>query len=448
MDVAKVDEYYRKALVGCSLALGIAEVQYGDNIWLNAIFVVFMAGMVGYFTNFLAIKMLFQPKHGKVLGWSGLVPKNKPKIAKSLGESIQKNLLHPDIILAYIYERNLVEDGLQKIVKEIDEALRNDEIRIVLVNKIISMLKKRGPEILEVVFDFSHETIHKMSKQPEEIQKLWIYTRSRLTEYLIEEVNREEIGGQLRILLLEEMPKLANMLNEGLEDYLQKKNTLGKIGIGVKKVFSFNEEAIRELLERFVKDPETSDQFMNLLDQVMLRAQERLNSKETQEFITSKISDWLTASGDYARQNLLPTGIERLESYLDDPANWQEIEKNFLRAVEWVKIRILEFLKSPDGEIYLRKNIEKFVHKINVTQLVEERVMELDTDELESMILDNTGGNLVVIQFLGGILGMIAGLIQVHIYFSIPVGVLVGIVYLAHQRNSRKYSSLPKDLID
>lgn len=439
MDVAKLDAWYRKLLVFFALAFGIAEVYYSSNIWVSALFTILMAGVVGYFTNFLAIKMLFQPKHGKVLGWSGLVPKNKPKIAKSLGESIQKNLLHPDIILAYIYERNLVEDGLQKVVKELDEALRTDDIRIMLVNKIISMLKKRGPEILEVVYDFSQETIQKMSKQPEEVQKLWIYTRSKLTEYLTEEVNREEIGEQLRVLLLEEMPKLANMLNEGLEGYLQNKNTIGKIGIGVKKIFSFNEEAIRDLLERFVRDPETSDQFMGILDQVMLRTQERLNSKETQEFITAKISDWLGAGGDYARQNLLPTGIERLEAYLDDPSNWKEIEKNFLRAVEWLKNRIIEFLKSPEGEIYLRKNIEKFVHKINVTQLVEERVMELDTDELETMILDNTGGNLVVIQFLGGILGMIAGLIQVHIYFSIPVGLLVGLTYGAHYKNKKRF---------
>jgi len=444
MDIGKVDEYYRKLLVLAALSFGIAEFYFQENPWVNALFTICMAGVVGYFTNFLAIKMLFQPKHGRVLGWSGLVPKNKPKIAKSLGASIQNNLLHPDIILAYIYERNLVEDGLQKLIKELDEALRNDDIRIMLVHKIISMLKTRGPEILEVVFDFSQETIQKMSQRPEEVQKLWVYTRSKLTEYLTEEVNREEIGQQLKVLLLEEMPRLANMLNEGLEDYLQGKNTIGRIGIGVKKIFSFNEEAIRELLERFIKDPETSDQFMSMLDQVMERLQERLNSKETQEFITSKISDWLTASGDYARQNLLPTGIERLGAYLDDPNNWQEIEKNFLRAVDWVKNRLVEFLNSPEGKIYLKRNIEKFVHKINVTQLVEERVMELDTDDLEKMILDNTGGNLVVIQFLGGILGMIAGLIQVHIYFAIPVGALVALTYWAHYQNRRQHSLPPK----
>lgn len=438
MDVAKLDSWYRKSLVVFSILAGGAQLYWAGNIWVNACFVILMAGVVGYFTNFLAIKMLFQPKHGTVLGWAGLVPKNKPKIAKSLGESIQTNLLHPDIILAYIYERNLVESGLQKIAKEIDEALHNDDIREILVSKIITLLKERGPEILGVIFDFSEETIKKMAARPEEVQKLWVYTRTKLTEYLTEQTNREEIGNQLRVLLLEEMPKLANLLNDGLEEYLRSRNTLGKIGIGVKKIFSFNDEAIRELLQRFVQDPETSDQFMKMMDEVMGRLQERLNSKETQDFITTKISDWLSASGDYARQNLLPTGIERLQSYLDDPNNWEEIDKNFLKAMDWVIRRVLEFMNSEEGKIYLKKNIEKFVHKINVTALVEERVMELDTDELEKMILDNTGGNLVVIQFLGGILGMIAGLIQVHIYFALPVGGLIAVTYIAHYRNKKK----------
>ncbi len=174
-----------------------------------------------------------------------------------------------------------------------------------------------------------------MASRPEEVQKLWAYTKDKLTGYLNEEANREDIGNQLRVVLLEEMPKLANMLNSGLEEYLRTRNTLGKIGIGVKKIFSFNDEAIRELLERFVKEPETSDQFMKMLDEAMGRLQDRLNSKETQDFITGKISSWLEASGDYARQNLLPTGIERLQSYLDDPNNWEEIEKNFFKAVDW-----------------------------------------------------------------------------------------------------------------
>lgn len=63
----------------------------------------------------------------------------------------------------------------------------------------------------------------------------------KLSDYLNEEANREDIGNQIRVTLFEEIPKLANMLNSGSQEYLRTRNTLGKIWIGVKKIFSFND---------------------------------------------------------------------------------------------------------------------------------------------------------------------------------------------------------------
>jgi uncharacterized membrane-anchored protein YjiN (DUF445 family) len=224
-----------------------------------------------------------------------------------------------------------------------------------------------------------------------------------------------------------------------LEEYLSAKKTIGTIGIGVKKLVSFNDEAIAGLLETFIQDPETTDQFMKMMDQIIDGFQEKLNSPDTQEVILGKLDEWLDQLADYARQNILPKGIERLQAYLDDEENWKEIDDYFFRMIEWVKTRLMEFMNSEEGREYLKLNLGKIIHQINVTRLVETQVMKLDTDDLEKMILDNTGGNLVVIQVLGGILGMIAGLIQVDVIFAAPVGILMLVVYIAHWQNSKKY---------
>ncbi|HNF25486.1 MAG TPA: DUF445 family protein, partial [Leptospiraceae bacterium] len=118
---------------------------------------------------------------------------------------------------------------------------------------------------------------------------------------------------------------------------------------------------------------------------------------------------------------------------------WKKLDEYSFRAMEWVKDKSLEFANSAEGQEYLKTYIGKFVHQINVTQLVEEQVMKLDTDDLEKMILDNTGGNLVVIQILGGVLGLIAGFIQVNVLFSIPVGALVAVIVFSYNRNRIKY---------
>ena len=58
-----------------------------------------ISGLIGYFTNFIAVKMLFRPrteKHifGKRIPFTpGIIPKNKPRLAKALGNAVGEQLL-------------------------------------------------------------------------------------------------------------------------------------------------------------------------------------------------------------------------------------------------------------------------------------------------------------------------------------------------------------------
>jgi hypothetical protein len=58
------------------------------------------------------------------------------------------------------------------------------------------------------------------------------------------------------------------------------------------------------------------------------------------------------------------------------------------------------------------------------------------------MILNNTGGNLVAIQFLGGMLGIIAGFVQVNKMFALPVLGLIVLVIVEHMRNAKRHGRL------
>jgi uncharacterized membrane protein YheB (UPF0754 family) len=442
LDVAKLDLWFRRILSVTTVTLGGVQLYLSEkNLWVDSAFVVLMAGAVGYYTNFLAIKMLFQPKQGKVLGWEGLVPKNKSRIAQSLGGSIQRRLLAPEIILAYVYEKNLIEKGTEKVGKWLDELLQDEGFRATVTTKIINLLKEKGHEIIGAIFNLTEETLREIARNPEEIYKYWEQIRSRIIEYIQKKENREEIVRMVKKILLDELPKLSEMLNRAIEEYLSRKNALGNIGMGIKKIVSFNTEAIQDMLQKFIDDPDTTDQFMGVMDILVLEVQEKLASPETQEEVVKGVKDWVDFSGDYAREHILPASIERLKRYLDDRQNWGKIGKYSFRVLEWIKGKLVDFIQSPEGSEYVKKNIAKAIHQINVTQMVEEQVMKLDTDELEKMILDNTGGNLVMIQFLGGILGMIAGFIQVHILFSIPVFALTMLAWISYQRNRLKYAT-------
>jgi uncharacterized membrane protein YheB (UPF0754 family) len=441
MDVSTLDLIFRHGIIVVSILFGIADYAITpENLWIKGGFVVSMAGVVGYYTNFLAIKMLFQPKQGKVLGWEGLVPKNKKKIAESLGNSIQNQLLAPEIILAYIYERNLIEVGTKKLADWVDGMLRDENVRTLITSKIISLLREKGPELLKTIFDVSETNIKKITQNPKEINRYWNIAREKIIGYIATRENREKIALMIKHILQEEIPKLSKTLNGAIDQYLAKKNTLGGLGIGLKKLISFDDVAIQDLLKGFIENPETSEQFMGVMDILVDELQKQLESPETQEWIIAKAREWINFSSDYARQNLLPEGIEQLKEFLDDEKNWKALDNYFFHILEWIKNKVMELMNSEEGQEYLKQNIGKIVHQINVTQLVEEQVMKLDTDELEKMILDNTGGNLVVIQVLGGLLGIIAGFIQVNIVFIIPVGILVLLAWISYYINKLKYS--------
>ena len=79
-------------------------------------------GIIGYFTNWLAIKMMFrphQPKHlfGMKLPFTpGLIPKERGRIAEAVATSISENLMNKEVL-----EKNLLsEDMLAKIGTEYD----------------------------------------------------------------------------------------------------------------------------------------------------------------------------------------------------------------------------------------------------------------------------------------------------------------------------------------
>lgn len=441
LDFARFDQWFRRALVASAAILGLAQHFFPQFDLLNAIFIVVMAGNVGYFTNFMAIKMLFQPKQGRVLGWRGMVPQNKANIAASLADSVQTQLLAPEVLLAYINERALLGKGIDYLSEWVDDRLQDEQTRAMITNRSIRFLKTRGPDLLNTAFDFSETRLKDLARDPDTIERLWQSLRIRLLTYLEDEENRRIAAEHLKRILLDEMPALAEMLNNALDDYLRRKRGMGSVGLSIKRVASFDKKAIQELLEDFVNDPGASEQMLGMVDVLLERLRTYLESAETRALVQSRVEIWVARVSDSARDTLLPHLVERLEAWLDDERNWARIEQYCLDGLGWARQRLILYARSAEGQALLKTQLEQLVRKLNVRQLVEQQVMHLDTDELEKMILDNTGGNLVAIQVLGGSLGMVAGLIQVHIGFAVPVFVLIALVWLDAYRNRLRHSS-------
>ncbi|CBL45502.1 Hypothetical protein HDN1F_19190 [gamma proteobacterium HdN1] len=439
-DVNRIDAWFRNALVAVSAILMALQFIFGDdNAWLRGSLILAMAGVVGYFTNLLALKMLFQPKQGRILGWEGLVPKNKALIAEQLGESVQTQLLSPDIIMEYINEHQMITRGTERFESWLDAQLQNSTTRIRINARVISLLYEHGPDLMHTAFDFSEARLKAMATNPGTLNLYWPEIRSRLGVYLQKEENRRKAAEQIRKGLMETLPRLAELLDQAINDYLSRGNTMSRVGRQLKQIASIDEKTFRELLEGFVTGDAMESQFIGVADILMQNLQAKIEAPETQTLLEARIGEWFDKASSHAREILLPQWIESLRMYLANPANWQEIDRFLQDALTKGKDKLLEYINSPEGQQTIRNGLEQLVSRLNVSHMVRDQVMKLDTDELEKMILDNTGGNLVVIQTLGGVLGLFVGTIQVNVWFAIPVFAIVGIVGVLGYFNSRKY---------
>jgi uncharacterized membrane protein YheB (UPF0754 family) len=83
----------------------------------------FISAFIGWFTNWIAIKMLFHPKNPvKVLGitFHGIFPKRQKQFAAKLGAVVANELLHFDEIVVRIKDPEHLKDLAPFIEKHID----------------------------------------------------------------------------------------------------------------------------------------------------------------------------------------------------------------------------------------------------------------------------------------------------------------------------------------
>ena len=113
---------------------------------------IFVGAVIGYITNWLAIKMLFRPHEEKrIFGFHipftpGLIPKERARIAKSVGEAVGYYLLSPEVVMKSI-PGNKVEKYVNRWITSNIDKLRNDK------RSIKSFLVSLSAETYERIFN-------------------------------------------------------------------------------------------------------------------------------------------------------------------------------------------------------------------------------------------------------------------------------------------------------
>jgi len=83
-------------------------------LWLNAIMLPVVGALIGWLTNWLAVKMLFRPYRpfripGTGLAIQGLLPRRRYDLARTVGEVVERELFSVDDLLLYVRTGNLAD---------------------------------------------------------------------------------------------------------------------------------------------------------------------------------------------------------------------------------------------------------------------------------------------------------------------------------------------------
>lgn len=269
-----------------------------------------IGAIIGYVTNWIAVKMLFRPRKeirvfGKRLPFTpGVIPRGQARLAKAVGNVVETQLLTPE----YMGEKLLSEDSekefknhMQSWVdsqKESDSTLRASVLNVVEEQKLDDFIASAEEDLT----DFLSEKIIAMEPGKLIVDKVMQEAQSKLAESMFGMM----LGGSF-------LEKIAGQVQEGIDTYIAE-NARGYIE---KEVVAESEklqekpisETAEFLEQKGIYDPEflwglykklVEEKLPELLSSLKLSAvvEERINAmkvEEVEELVLSIMSKELGA---------------------------------------------------------------------------------------------------------------------------------------------------------
>lgn len=142
---------------------------------LSDIFIPLIAALIGWITNYIAIRMLFRPRRPVTVAGitlHGLIPKRQKELAENIGETVSKSLVNHDDVTAVLRTPEVQEKISREVEGEIDAFLEkflsgNPMVAMFLQGEmlqqvkgvLVQQLEARTPHLLEQVIDTLEEKV-------------------------------------------------------------------------------------------------------------------------------------------------------------------------------------------------------------------------------------------------------------------------------------------------
>ena len=109
---------------------GVAPTVFGYTLPLDGLLrIVSVSGLIGFFTNWLAITMLFNPREKRPLFGQGLIPAQRERVIYRLARAVSEELINEEIIAQKIEESQVIPKYREMALSVTHGVLEDPEFR-------------------------------------------------------------------------------------------------------------------------------------------------------------------------------------------------------------------------------------------------------------------------------------------------------------------------------
>jgi uncharacterized membrane protein YheB (UPF0754 family) len=349
---------------------------------------IFVGAVIGYITNWLAIKMLFKPHYEKrIFGiripfTPGLIPKEMNRIARSIGDTVGEYLLSPEIIIDSISNNDNNEKFQKWIVENINKLKENEktlkeltglsqekfgEYQITIENNIVKLINSK----MEFE-EFEQKPIGDIIPE-----KMIINLKTYIDNH------NEDIVNEIR-----------NSFKTANTEVRIKNDIRGTVSKNVGKIITklipieVIVDKIYNIIENYLYNPRINEDIAFLLDISIDKILEKeISMEKLNENIYTIIHENLDKIVNMSISNIL--------------GNMKEDTIN----------KIADFSKSA-FEWFTKNKLLDIVELFNVSKIIEDEINAFDVAFAEEIILEIASKELRAITWLGALLGGVMGILM------------------------------------
>ena len=366
---------------------------------ITILFMIVIGAVIGGFTNYLAIKMLFRPYNtvyvfGKKLPFTpGLIPKRRSELAEQMGKMVVDHLLTAESIK----QKLITKQFRTELIQWLQENIRKLKQSHMTIGEILNKLG----------FPKAQENVE---------EKITAITKAEINKWIeIHKINTlgQIVPNELFNVIEEKIPDFTEFLLGKGRDYFNSPE-------GKKQIESMIEDFFRDkgmlwnMLQMFMKNE-------RLVDKISPEIQQFLNKESTKELINELIRNELHTLKERTVEDVYEKWrIERfIEPLQKELINMLQLEKYFSMTISQLveqneEILVDKILPKVMDEIFERLfiHVEMFMEHLRLKDIIRDQVDSFPVERLEDMVLSIMKSELSMISFLGALLGGLIGVVQ------------------------------------